>query len=171
MEAVCAPFSFEAALGVLRCHGELIAVPHLRLHAVVAPCSCCVIAVGFAVPVGSLALRRQTGTRHDAVPRQPKRFAALAVLRALPAACVFTMLQAGLPPDSARAIELLLQCSRRILPRWFAYPLPQLCKLLPPPPPPPPPAAAVVARNTYHIARCASSPCSCCVAAACSCCG
>ena len=36
MEAVCAPFSFEAALGVLRCHGELIAVPHLRLHAVVA---------------------------------------------------------------------------------------------------------------------------------------
>ena len=155
---------------MLRCPGELIAVPHLRLHAVVAPCSCCVIAVGLAVPVGSLALRRQSGTWHDAVPCQPKRFAALAVLRALPAACMFTMLQTGSPPDSARAIELLLQCSRRILPRWFAYPLPQLCKLLPPPPPSPP-AAAVVARNTYHIARCASSPCSCCVAAACSCCG
>ena len=30
-------------------------------------------------------------------------------------------LLAGLPPDSARAIELLLQCSRRILPRWFAF--------------------------------------------------
>ena len=28
MEAVCAPFSFEAAHGMLRCHGELIAVPH-----------------------------------------------------------------------------------------------------------------------------------------------
>ena len=28
MEAVCAPFSFEAAHGMLRCHGEFIAVPH-----------------------------------------------------------------------------------------------------------------------------------------------
>ena len=28
MEAVCAPFSFEAAHCMLRCHGELIAVPH-----------------------------------------------------------------------------------------------------------------------------------------------
>ena len=28
MEAVCAPFSFEAAHGMLRCHGESIAVPH-----------------------------------------------------------------------------------------------------------------------------------------------
>ena len=68
MEAVCAPFSFEAALGVLRCHGELIAVPHLRLHAVVAPCSCCVIAVGFAAPVGSLLLWGQTDTRQVPFP-------------------------------------------------------------------------------------------------------
>ena len=83
MEAVCAPFSFEAALCVLRCPGELIAVPHLRLHAVVAPCSCCVIAVGFAAPVGSLLLWGQPDTRHNAVPRHPKRFAALAVLLAL----------------------------------------------------------------------------------------
>ena len=28
MEAVCSPFSFEAAHGMLRCHGESIAVPH-----------------------------------------------------------------------------------------------------------------------------------------------
>ena len=30
MEAVCAPFSFEAALNVLQCHGELIAVPRTK---------------------------------------------------------------------------------------------------------------------------------------------
>jgi len=52
----------------------------------VSPCSCCVIAVGFAIPVGSQPLRRQSGTRHVAIPRHPKRFAALVDLRALPAA-------------------------------------------------------------------------------------
>ena len=31
VEAACAPLSFETALGVLRCHGELIAAPHAEV--------------------------------------------------------------------------------------------------------------------------------------------